>query len=33
VKISYIGKAGLDNEEAISEAPYAGMSDEIRDGK
>ena len=32
-KISYIGKAGQDNEEVIAEAPYAGMTDDIRAGR
>lgn len=32
-KITYIGKAGQDNEDVISEAPYPGMTDDIRAGK
>ena len=32
-KITYIGKAGIDNDEVISEAPYQGMTDDIRVGK
>ena len=32
-KITYIGKAGLDNEDVIAEAPYAGMTDDIREGR
>jgi phenolic acid decarboxylase len=32
-KITYIGEAGVDNEDVISEAPYAGMTDEIRKGQ
>lgn len=32
-KITYIGKAGVDNEEVIAEAPYKGMTDDIRSGK
>ena len=32
-KITYIGKAGVDNDEVISEAPYKGMTDDIRNGK
>ncbi len=32
-KITYIGKAGQNNEDVISEAPYKGMTDEIRSGK
>ena len=32
-KITYIGKAGIDNDEVISEAPYKGMTDDIRAGK
>ena len=31
--ITYIGKAGKDNEDVISEAPYPGMTDDIRGGK
>ena len=31
-KITYMGKAGQDNEEVIAEAPYAGMTDDIRNG-
>ena len=32
-KITYKGKAGLNNEDVISEAPYAGMCDDIRAGR
>ena len=32
-KITYIGKAGLNNDEVISEAPYKGLTDDIRNGK
>ncbi len=32
-KITYMGKAGVDNEEVISEAPYPGLSDDIREGR
>lgn len=32
-KISYIGNAGKNNEDVISEAPYKGMTDDIRNGK
>ena len=28
--ITYIGAAGLDNDDVISEAPYKGMTDDIR---
>lgn len=31
--ITYIGDAGIDNEDVICEAPYSGMSDDIRAGK
>ncbi len=31
--ITYMGDAGQDNEDVISEAPYAGMPDDIRAGK
>lgn len=31
--ITYIGEAGVNNEDVISEAPYAGMTDDIRAGK
>lgn len=31
--ITYIGFAGVDNEEVVSEAPYKGMTDDIRNGK
>ena len=31
--ITYIGKAGIDNEEGISEAPYSGMISDIREGR
>ena len=31
--ISYIGKAGQNNDEVIAEAPYKGMTDDIRNGK
>ena len=32
-RITCIGKAGQDNEEVISEAPYRGMTDDIRAGR
>ncbi len=32
-QITYMGKAGLDNDEVIAEAPYAGMTEDIRQGK
>ena len=32
-KITYMGKAGQDNNDVISEAPYEGMTDDIRAGK
>lgn len=32
-KITYMGKAGQNNEEVIAEAPYQGMTDDIRAGK
>ena len=28
-----MGKAGVDNEDVIAEAPYKGMTDDIRNGK
>ncbi len=31
--ITYMGDAGIDNEDVISEAPYDGMPDDIRSGK
>lgn len=31
--ITYMGDAGKNNEDVISEAPYPGMTDEIRAGK
>ncbi len=31
--ITYMGAAGTDNNEVISEAPYAGMTDDIRNGR
>ena len=31
--ITHIGEAGEDNEDVISETPYEGMSDDIRNGK
>lgn len=31
-KITYIGDAGVDNNEVIKEGPYDGLTDEIRDG-
>jgi len=31
--ITYMGDAGQNNEDVIAEAPYAGLPDEIRDGK
>lgn len=31
--ITYMGDAGQDNEEVINEAPYAGMTDDIRNGR
>lgn len=30
--ITYMGNAGVDNEEVINEAPYEGMTDDIRNG-
>ena len=32
-KITYIGKAGQNNDDVIAEAPYKGMTDDIRNGK
>lgn len=32
-KITYQGAAGQNNDEVINEAPYAGMTDDIRAGK
>ena len=31
--ISYMGKAGQNNDDVIAEAPYKGMTDDIRAGK
>lgn len=31
--ITYMGDAGKNNEDVISEAPYPGMTDDIRAGK
>ena len=31
--ITYIGDAGINNEEVIAEAPYDGMTDDIRNGR
>lgn len=31
--ITYMGKAGQNNEEVIAEAPYKGMTDDIREGR
>lgn len=31
--ITYVGDAGLDNEDVISQAPYNGMPDDIRQGR
>ena len=31
--IIYVGDAGLDNEDVISQAPYNGMPDDIRQGR
>jgi len=31
--ITYIGDAGQNNEDVISEAPYQGLPDDIRAGK
>jgi phenolic acid decarboxylase len=31
--ITYMGDAGQDNDEVIAEAPYEGMTDDIRAGK
>lgn len=31
--ITYMAKAGQDNDEVIAKAPYAGMTDDIREGK
>ncbi|WP_187350090.1 phenolic acid decarboxylase, partial [Limosilactobacillus fermentum] len=30
--ITYMGDAGQDNDEVINEAPYEGMTDDIRNG-
>lgn len=32
-QITYIGHAGVNNEDVICEAPYAGMTDDIREGR
>ncbi|SHK79691.1 phenolic acid decarboxylase [Selenomonas ruminantium] len=32
-KITYIDKTGLDNEDVIAEAPYDGMTNDIREGR
>lgn len=31
--ITYMGDAGLNNEDVISEAPYEGMPSDIREGR
>lgn len=31
-KITYIGEAGENNEDVISETPYKGMPEDIRNG-
>ena len=31
--ITYMGKAGQNNEDVIAEAPYKGMTDDIRAGR
>ena len=31
--ITYIGDAGQDNNQVIAKEPYAGMPDDIRNGK
>ena len=31
--ITYIGNAGINNEDVICEAPYEGMTDDIRAGR
>lgn len=31
--ITYIGDAGINNEEVIAEAPYDGMTDDIHNGR
>lgn len=31
-KITYIEEAGVNNDEVIAEAPYEGMTDDIRNG-
>ena len=31
--ITYIGDAGINNEEVIAEAPYDGMTDDTRNGR
>jgi phenolic acid decarboxylase len=31
-EITYIGDAGIDNDDVINEAPYKGMTDSIRNG-
>jgi phenolic acid decarboxylase len=31
--ITYMGDAGQNNDEVIAEAPYEGMTDDIRAGK
>lgn len=31
--ITYMGAAGLNNEDVISEAPYEGMPSDIREGR
>ena len=33
LRSAYMGDAGMDNEDVISEAPYDGMPDDIRSGK
>ncbi|MCG7338980.1 phenolic acid decarboxylase [Staphylococcus sp. ACRSN] len=31
--ITYVGQPGINNEQVVSEAPYDGMTQDIRDGK
>ena len=33
ITVTYMGDAGIDNEDVISEEPYDGMPDDIRSGK
>ncbi|KZK46272.1 Phenolic acid decarboxylase [Lactococcus cremoris] len=32
-KITYVGKAGKNNDDVVAQAPYQGMTNDIRNGK